>query len=89
MKRYTFAGLAGCVTQHRSRRSGTLVSIYAAAQANLDASAGAWVTVCEEHHTLASHRTLALARHHLPSVEWCEACQLQLRQSSRTSIPRS
>lgn len=79
MQTYAFNNLAGCVVQRRSRRTGTLVGLYAAAQAGLDPAGGPWATVCEDHGAIANHATLELARAHLPAVEWCETCQEQLR----------
>jgi len=79
MQTYAFNNLAGCVVQRRSRRTGTLIGLYAAEQAGLDPASGPWATVCEDHGAIATHATLNLARAHLPAVEWCEACQEQLR----------
>lgn len=79
MQTYAFNNLTGCVVQRRSRRTGTLVGLYAAEQAGLDPAGGSWATVCEDHGVIANHATLDLARRHLPAVEWCEACQEQLR----------
>lgn len=83
MQTYAFNNLAGCVVQRRSRRTGTLVSLYAAEQADLDPAGGPWATVCEDHGAIANHATLDLARAHLPAVEWCEACQERLRARQR------
>lgn len=83
MQTYAFHSLAGCVVQRRSRRTGTLVGLYAAEQAGLDPAGGSWATVCEDHGAIANHATLNLARTHLPAVEWCEACQEQLRARQR------
>lgn len=80
---YAFNNLAGCVVQRRSRRTGMLVSLYAAEQAGLDPAGGPWATVCEDHGAIANHATLDLARAHLPAVEWCEACQERLRARQR------
>jgi hypothetical protein len=68
--------LAGCVSQRRSRATGTLVGIYRAAQAGLeDDPATPWCVVCEEHHTLACVETLALARASRDPREWCDECR--------------
>ena len=41
-----------------------MVGVYHAEQAGMgDDPDGRWVTVCETHHTLVSHPTLALARY--------------------------
>jgi hypothetical protein len=87
MQPYSFNGLAGCVVQRRSQRTGTLVGLYAAEQADLDPDAGPWATVCERHNAITNHTTLSLARAHLPIVEWCEACQEQLLVDQRLKQP--
>jgi len=73
---YEINGLAGCVVQRKSRRTGRLVGLYHADQAGMDLESGAWSTVCEEHSTICNHKTLAHARAHLgdPTM-WCELCQ--------------
>ena len=77
MKSYDFNGLAGCVVQRRNRRTGFLVGLYHAEQAELDASAGPWATICEEHGHIVNHETLALARSHLADPGgWCEHCPI-------------
>lgn len=72
-----FQGLRGCVTQRRSRATGHLYGLYNAEQARMDTAAGAWATVCEDHDTICNHDTLALARYHLPSGDWCERCMAE------------
>jgi len=34
-----------------------------------------WATICDTHHTICGHPTLAIARSHLTGGEWCEACR--------------
>lgn len=70
---YRVNGRAGCVKHGVSRATGQPVSIYHAEQAGIDAS-DPWVTVCETHGTMASHRSLRLAEKHLPTGGWCAAC---------------
>jgi len=70
---YSAHGRAGCVRQVVSRATGQPVSIYHAEQAGISAS-DPWVTICETHGTMASHRSLRLAEKHLPTGGWCEAC---------------
>ena len=73
--RYHVSGLAGCVTQRRSRSTGFLVGLYHADQAGLDPESGPWATVCEEHNWAVNHPTLGLARSHLGDpAGWCEVC---------------
>lgn len=76
-KEYSFNGLAGCVIQRVSRETGTLVGLYQADQAGMESDPETpWATVCEEHHTLVCHTTLALAKDHLGyPTNWCEGCQ--------------
>lgn len=54
-----------------------MVGVYHAEQAGMgDDPESRWVTVCETHHTLVSHPTLALARAAAPYPrEWCEDCR--------------
>lgn len=71
---YAFNGLAGCVTQRMA--GAVLVGLYAAEQAGLDARGGQWVTVCEAHGALCSHRLRKTAERQLPDpAGWCEACR--------------
>lgn len=78
MREYAFNGLAGCVVQQRSRATKLLVSLYRADQAQMDATAGLWATVCEEHGSILNHSTLGLARSHLSDPRgWCATCAPQ------------
>jgi len=76
VKNYDFNGLVGCVMQRRSRDTGALIGLYHAGQAGMNADAGAWATVCEDHGTVVSHARLADARAWMaePSI-WCEGCR--------------
>lgn len=74
-KEYEFNGLAGCVVQRRSQKTGLLVGLYHSEQSSMDPAAGPWVTVCEQHATTCNHTTFALARSHLGDpTGWCEVC---------------
>jgi len=77
MKTYEHNGLSGCVSQTRSRLTGTLVGLYHGEQSGIESDPDVpWVTVCEEHHTLVCHRTLELARSHQPDpCGWCQDCR--------------
>lgn len=77
MRQYSFKGLAGCVTQTKSRRTGTLVGIYHGLQSGLEADPECpWVTVCEAHGCLVSHGSLRLAKMSAPAPDdWCEDCR--------------
>lgn len=74
---YDYNGLAGCVEQRRNRATGFVVGIYQTEQAGMETDAETpWATVCEEHHTICCHGTLALARSHAGDPKgWCEACR--------------
>ena len=77
MRAYSFNDLAGCVEQRRARETGTLVGLYHGEQSGMeDDPEHPCVTVCEAHHTLVAHPTLALARSHMPApTGWCEECR--------------
>jgi hypothetical protein len=76
MRQYNHNNLAGCVQQHRSRKTGTKVGVYNAEQSGLDPDAGPWVTVCEDHGFTVNHPTLALAREWAPDpTGWCDVCR--------------
>lgn len=82
-KEYEFNGLAGCVVQRKSQRTGHLVGLYNAEQAGMDPDSGPWATVCEKHSIICNHSTLKLARDHLgdPTM-WCEECQDEDREKA-------
>lgn len=76
-KQYAFNDLAGCVVQRVSRKTRTLVGLYASMQAEMESDPELpWSTVCEPHHTLVSHETLAAAMATLPDpTNWCDECR--------------
>jgi len=78
-KQYNFNGLAGCVTQKKARRTGTLVGVYNSEQSEVGDVGDpltAWMTVCEEHGMLVGHSSLKLALSHSSDPEgWCEDCR--------------
>lgn len=76
VKQYGFNGLAGCVTQFRSRATGTLVGLYHGEQSGMECDPEyPYVTVCEEHHTLVCHATLADARRCRDPRDFCDDCR--------------
>jgi len=77
---YSEGGKAGCVSTVRNRRSGTFVSVYNAEQAGIDASDGAWASVCEDHGTICNHKTMKFAFVHSRVPEWCSECQDVMRK---------
>lgn len=67
---------AGLVERRRCRLTGFEVGLYNGLESGIDSDADSpWVTMCEEHGNLVSHRTLRLARSHMVVPEWCEECQ--------------
>lgn len=75
---YIRAHYAGVVESRKRRATGTVVTVYNAAQAGMDAEAGPWATVCEEHGQIMHHPTLALAQRHAPVGGGCEVCEWRL-----------
>jgi hypothetical protein len=76
VKQYGFNGLSGCVTQFKSRATGTLVGVYHGEQSGLDANPEMpWLTVCEKHHTCVCHETLVSAKRTRDPAEFCEDCR--------------
>lgn len=67
----------GCLELRTSRATGTLVGLYRSAEAGMETDPETpYTTVCEEHHTLVCHSTLALARENLPDPRgWCDECR--------------
>lgn len=65
---------AGLIRTRRCRATKRLVSVYDGIAAGMDTDAGRWQTVCEDHGTVISHQTRALALAHSRSPEWCEVC---------------
>lgn len=76
-KQYHFAGLAGCVVQNISKKTGTLTGLYASLQSGMESDPELpWVTVCEPHNTLVGHPTMDAARYTLPDpTNWCDDCR--------------
>lgn len=68
----------------RGRRRLELTGLYNGAEAGLDVDAGRWSTVCERHHAVCSHETLALANSHLVDPQgWCEECAGNAEHAAR------
>lgn len=74
-RRKPFNDRAGYVASLRNPLSGGWCVIYRAVEAELDASGGPWVTVCEAHGTLVNDTSLTRARGSMKSPDFCEACQ--------------
>jgi len=75
-REYGFNGLAGCVTQFRSRATRTRVGIYHSMQSGMESDPELpWSSVCEEHHTLVSHPTLEDARRTRDPRDFCDDCR--------------
>lgn len=76
MKQYCFNDLLGCVVQRHARQNGKLIGVYHGEQSGMESDPDfPWVTVCEEHSTIATHPTLSLALSHASDPQgWCEQC---------------
>jgi hypothetical protein len=79
VKEYDFNGLAGCVSQRKSRITKTLVGVYHGVQSGMEEDPeNPWITVCEVHHNCVCHPTLALAKDHaVDPTGWCEECRVE------------
>jgi hypothetical protein len=76
VRQYAHNGLAGCVWQKKNGITGHIVGLYNAEQAELDATDGPWVTLCETHRTRQNHRSLSMGRAcSLAPLGWCEGCR--------------
>lgn len=77
IKQYSLHGVAGLVSQIRDPHTRRTFSVYVAEQAGFDSDPREpWLAVCEEHGTMVSSPTRALARVSLDSPEhWCESCR--------------
>ncbi len=73
MKRYNLHNVAGLVERKRNRSTGRPMSLYAAEQAELDTE-DPWMVVCEDHSTMVSAPTMALAKQSMAYPTWCEQC---------------
>lgn len=67
--------LAGERARSRNRQTGAVYVLVEAEAQGFDPEGGPWVTLCERHSTVCNHETLALARSHLPTGDWCEECR--------------
>lgn len=66
---------AGIRQFRRARSTGRMVGVYDGIAAGMDTEAGRWQTVCEDHGSICSHVTLALATSSASAPEeWCEPC---------------
>lgn len=76
-KEYGFEGFAGCVTQSRSRVTGTLVGLYHSEQAGIESDpATPWAVVCEKHATCVCVETLSVGYATLPNpCNFCDQCR--------------
>lgn len=67
----------------QARSTRTHVGVYDGVAAQMDAAAGRWQTVCEEHGWIVSHRTLELARGHASHPDdWCGYCSGEFTEPS-------
>lgn len=69
---------AGQRWTRKNRRTGTMVSLYNAREAELDDSWDAnWYLVCEDHNRFMTFATRSMAEHHgtAPVIEFCDECR--------------
>lgn len=67
---------AGIVARRRNRETGTTILLIDSQLTDeFDSFAGRWQTICDEHGTICSHETRAVAESFMavPS-EWCHVC---------------
>lgn len=77
---------AGLRSYRIAEQTGRPVAVYDGIEAGLDTSSGKWQTICEEHGTIISHRTLKLALSHAADpLSWCEECQ-RLSQEPQSQV---
>lgn len=75
-KIYNHNGFEGCVAQWTSRDTKTLVGLYHGEQSGMETDPEAlWCVVCEKHHTLVGHPTLAEARRTRSPLDFCDDCR--------------
>lgn len=60
------------------RTTGETLTVGRAAELGLDAEGGAWVTVCEDHKTVANSKTEKLA-YYTHGEDFCEACRERIK----------
>lgn len=59
-----------------NRATGSRISVYNAAEADLDTDGGAWAVVCEDHSSILNTSTARLAFDHARDPQgWCESCR--------------
>lgn len=76
MTKQQMPNYAGLIDYRVRRDSGHVVGVYDGEAAEMDTDAGRWQTVCEEHGTVISHATRAIACSHARSpLDWCEPCR--------------
>lgn len=81
---------AGAKVSRICRSTGATVTLYDAAQANLDDEDGKWATVCEDHGSIVNHRTWKTAISWLSHPEeWCEDCQKKAKRTTDIFLEES
>ncbi len=76
MKSYSLHGIAGLVARSKPRGLGVTRSVYSAAEAGID-SDEPWVVVCEDHGSMVTCSSLAMARRSVGDTEWCGDCAVE------------
>lgn len=75
----------GLVKQWRARDTHHLVGLYHSEQSGIESDPELpWSTVCEAHHTLVSHSTMAAARACRSGSEFCDECRAEIDPVAKT-----
>jgi hypothetical protein len=75
----------GCVSLRRARSNGRVVGMYRAQAAGIDADAP-WALICEDHGSILTTDTRAIAVSYQPHPEeWCDDC----REAFKTTKQRT
>lgn len=71
----------GLVERRRNRITKSVIGVYHAEQAGLEAiPQDPWATVCETHSSVLRSATLRLARRSMTYTDWCNECAEILRK---------
>lgn len=63
----------------RNRMTRTHITVCHGDDEGLDTTDdGPWYTICDEHGSLCSHTTLALAKSHAADPSWCDECNAMM-----------
>lgn len=80
---YELNGEKGLVHRSKNQRSGSMIGIYIAEQAGLDASSGPWAARCETHGAQANYDSRRTVFRGAAIPTWCESCQQIMEQGGK------